>query len=340
MGGSHARWRVALGALAAAGIALPVNASPALGQLVHRTGGGSEPARVKLISLLDDVRHATGRNYDTIDDTGFAVDTIKIVQLGPHHYLGVYHVNQYGFFSVRAATSRDLVHWHMIRVLEPDASQPTISQLADGNYLVAWEKVAPGGASHLEFRVYPDILGVQLGLFTAQFDAPATLSTVAEGTPSIHDTTVDPVTGRSTIDVGFHYYDTALGVDRNAHGILTNFSRWTSSVATDIDDELQVGGNIGSRYSFRFQGYPFTLIEAQLLPGAWSSWQVFLYDETTKTVSRVSPHTNAGSFAFASPSAQVITDPAGRRALLASLYIPRQGAAGSEAGSLVYWNEF
>ena len=295
---------------------------------------------MQLLSLLDNVRSATGKSYATRDSTGYTVDTIKIVQLGPRHYLGVYHVNQYGFFSVRAATSRDLVHWQFVDVLEPNASQPTIVRLSDGNYLVAYEKLTPGGASHLEFRVYPDMPGIQLRLFIAQFDAPATLSTVAEGTPSIHDAAVDPITGRSTIDVGFHYYDTSLGLDRNAHGTLTNFSSWTAGVAGDIDGNLHVGGSIGSRYSFLFRGYPFTLIEAQQLAGSWSSWQIFLYDETMKTMARVYPRTNAGSFAFASPAASVIDDPSGHRALLATAFIPLQGAAGREAGPLVYWNEF
>jgi hypothetical protein len=331
--------RAAVRAAGAATLALLALAQPAFA-IGGKPAGGSERARVQLIGLLDNVRAATGRSYATRDSTARTVDTIKVVQLGAHHYLGVYHVNDYGFFSVRAATSRDLVHWRFIDVLEPNASQPTIAQLSDGNYLLAYEKLTPGGASHLEFRVYPDMPGIQLGLFTAQFDAPATLSTVAEGTPSIHDASVEPITGRSRIDVGFHYYDASLGVDRNAQGTLTDFSRWTSSVATDIDSDLHVDGSIGSRYSFSFRGYPFTLIEAQQLPGAWSTWQVFLYDETTKTIARVTPHTNAGSFAFASPSAAVITDPAGHRALLATMFIPLQGAAGDEAGPLIYWNEF
>ena len=326
----------------AAGVAAAVLLAfvqPAFGSGAN-PAGGSERARVQLLGLLDNVRGATGRSYATHDDTGRTVDTIKIVQLGPHHYLGVYHVNDWGFFSVRAATSRDLVHWRFMDVLEPNASQPTIAQLSDGNYLVAYEKLTPGGASHLEFRVYPDILGIHAGLFTAQFDAPATLSPVAEGTPSIHDTSVDPVTGRSRIDVGFHYYDSTLGVDRNAQGTLTDFSRWSSAPADGIDGDLHVAGSIGSRYSFSFRGYPFTLIEAQQLPDAWNTWQVFLYDETTKTVSRVTPHTSAGSFAFANPSASVISDPAGHRALLTTMFIPLQGAAGDEAGPLVYWNDF
>jgi hypothetical protein len=335
-----ARGRAAIGAVVAAAAALLAFASPAFGAGVGQTAGGSERARLQLISLLDNVRSATGKSYKTRDSTGYTVDTIKIVQLGARHYLGVYHVNQSGLFSVRAATSRDLIHWQFVAVLEPNASQPTITQLSDGNYLVAYEKLAPGGASHLEFRVYPDMPGIQLHLFTAQFDAPATLSSVAEGTPSIHDATMDPITGRSRIDVGFHYYDSGLGVDRNAQGTLTNFSTWTSSVATDIDNDLRVGGSIGSRYSFSFRGYPFTLIEAQQIAGEWSTWQIFLYDETTKTIARVQPRTDAGSFSFANPAATVISDPAGHRALLATGFIPQQGAAAGEAGPLVYWNEF
>jgi hypothetical protein len=300
----------------------------------------SGSARRQLISLLDDVSSANGKSYQTRDSSGYAVDTIKIIQAGRSSYIGVYHVNQNGFFSVRVGTSSDLVHWQYVNVLEPSASQPTIAPLSDGSYLVAYEKHETSGDSHLEFRTYPTLLGLEIASSASKLDAPRTLSSVAEGTPSIHDVTLSPTLLRSTIHVGFHYYDTRLGGDRNARATLINFSSWTSKVATDINGALPVGGNIGGRDSLTLQGYPFTVVEAQGIAGDWSSWRVYVWDETAKTMTRIRPQTDAGSFAFANPKATVIVDPAGHRALVATMFIPSQGSAGNEAGPLIYWNEY
>jgi hypothetical protein len=57
-------------------------------------------------------------------------------------------------------------------------------------------------------------------------------------------------------------------------------------------------------------------------------------------MTRIRPQTDAGSFAFANPKATVIVDPAGHRALVATMFIPSQGSAGNEAGPLIYWNEY
>jgi hypothetical protein len=293
-----------------------------------------------LVSLLDNVRAANGRSYQTRDNTGATVDTMKIIQVGTSRYVGVYHVNESGFFSVRAAISSDLVQWQVVSVLEPNASQPTIAELSDGNFLVAYEKRDGRRTSHLEFRIYPDILGLRLPLSTGRFDAPRTLSSVAEGTPNLHDTTMNPILGLSTIHVGFHYFNTGLGVDRNARGTLTNFSSWSSQPANDINSALLVGGNLGARDSLNFSGYPFTLYEAQVVAHDWSSWRTYLYDETAKTMTLVQPQTTAGSYAFANPKATTIIDPRGRRALVATMFIPAEGAAGNEAGPLIYWNEY
>ena len=300
----------------------------------------SGSARQQLISLLNNVRSANGKSYQTRDSTGSTVDAMKIIQAGPSSYIGVYHVNQNGFFSVRVGTSSDLAHWQYVNVLEPNASQPTIAAPSNGSYLVAYEKREASGDSHLEFRTYPTVLGLEIALSTKQFDAPRTFSSVAEGTPSIHDATLGPTLHHSTIHVGFHYYDTSLGVDRNARATLTNFSSWTSQVATDINSALPVGGNIGGRDSLTFQGYPFTVVEAQSIVGDWSSWRVYVWDETAKTMTRLSPQTDAGSFAFANPKASAIVDPAGHRALVATMFIPWQGSAGNEAGPLIYWNQY
>ena len=329
--------------LAAAVSAVVCVAMPAAAAGRVAAASRSDPsgaARSQLVSLLDNVRGATGHSYQTRDSTGDTVDTMKIIQVGASRYVGVYHVNEDGFFSVRAAMSSDLVHWQFVSVLEPNASQPTIAELSDGNFLVAYEKRDGRHTSHLEFRIYPDILGLRLPLSTGRFDAPRTLSSIAEGTPNLHDTAMNPILGLSTIHVGFHYFNTGLGEDRNARGTLTNFTSWRTQVATDLNGALPVSGNVGARDSINFGGYPFTLIEAQVIARDWSSWRTYLFDETAKTRTLVQPQTTAGSYAFANPKAPTIIDPAGHRALVATMFIPSQGAAGDEAGPLVYWNEY
>lgn len=300
----------------------------------------SGSARRQLISLLNNVKAATGKSYQTRDSKGNTVDTIKIIQTAPSSYLGVYHTSSNGVFYVTVGVSSDLIHWTWQDVLEPSASQPTIAQLSDGSFLVAYEKQDPSGASHLEFRTYATQLSLALASYTSQFDAPPTLSTAHEGTPSIHDATLNTTLASSTIHVGFHYYDTSLGLDRNARGTLTNFTGWTTQIATDINSLLPVGGNIGDRDSVVFRGYPFTLIEAQSTKNDQSSWRTYVYDETAGTMTQLTPQTDAGSYAFANPTATVITDPSGHRALVATMFIPSEGSAANEAGPLIYWNEY
>ena len=46
--------------------------------------------------------------------------------------------------------------------------------------------------------------------------------------------------------------------------------------------------------------------------------------------------THGGSTAFANPTATMLRDPAGRDALMVTLFVPMEGAAPGEAGSLLY----
>jgi photosystem II stability/assembly factor-like uncharacterized protein len=46
--------------------------------------------------------------------------------------------------------------------------------------------------------------------------------------------------------------------------------------------------------------------------------------------------THGGSTAFANPTATMLRDPEGRDALMATLFVPMEGAAPGEAGSLLY----
>jgi hypothetical protein len=46
--------------------------------------------------------------------------------------------------------------------------------------------------------------------------------------------------------------------------------------------------------------------------------------------------THGGSTAFANPTATVLRDPSGEGAVMVTLFVPGEGAAPGEAGSLLY----
>ena len=70
--------------------------------------------------------------------------------------------------------------------------------------------------------------------------------------------------------------------------------------------------------------------------GDFGSWRVYLYDRAAGTAQRLSIVTHGGSRAFANPTATMLRDPAGRQAVMATLFVPMEGAAPGEAGSLLY----
>jgi hypothetical protein len=326
---------------------------------------GADPsgaARAQLISLLDQVSHATATRYGTTDDTGATVDAIKIisapwpVRLIGLSYLGVYHVNSGGTFSTRLASSSDLLHWTARATLATDASQPTIAALPNAGYLVAIEKyVRSRDSSHLEFLYYSTLLSLLTGKADRTFDAPNQLSSYREGTPSIAAISIGPPAGgllglfgggplsSSAINVGFHYdADPAVGLDRNATGVLTNFSSWTEQNNPQLNNAFPptVQGSIGGRDYVNFEGYPFTVIEAQSTPGSFASFRVYLWDPTAQLMTPLAPKTAGGSLAFGNPKVSIVIDPTGRRTLVGSLFVFSEAAAPSEAGPLVYYNDF
>jgi hypothetical protein len=342
-------------ALSGALVALALPAGPALASKPAPPAGPSGPggptvttkaacaaAREQLLSLMANARGATGASYENRDPSGFTTDTIKIIQI-PQGYLGVYHVSPDGVnFSVRLGFSSNLVHWYYVTTLATGASQPTISALPSGAFLVAYEKDDPGGLAHLEFRDYPSIDAIATGAYDAQFDAPRTLSRIGEGTPNIRSVTTNGSLLSSTIHVGFHYYDKALGRDREGLGTLTDFTRWDTQVNTALDNAFHPmpGGEIGGRDYLSFKGCPFTVVEAQSVLGNWGSWHVYLYDETSSTMTQVPVRTIGGSTSLGNPKVAVITDPNGKPALVVSYFIFAQNVAPGEAGPLVFYTEF
>ena len=301
----------------------------------------SAGARNDLISLLQNAAQAPGSVYEASDGTGHTLDTIKIIPSPAGGYLGVYHSLINGAFQVRLATSSDLIHWAYKATLDQTASQPTIAELANGGFLVVEEKEMADGTSHLRFLDYTDLSHLVAGSSAATFDAPLTLSSTHEGTPDIRSTSLAGSVATSQIQVGFHYNDAVLGGDREALGTLTNFSGWSAQANGALNTAFSpIPANIGDRDFIQFEGFPFTILEAQLVPNDWTSWRVFLFDETAGMLTQLQVTTKGGSQSFANPAVTTVTDPAGNRALVVSYFLPYQGAAPGEAGPLIFYTDY
>ena len=328
--------------------------------VVAVSGGGvvvsaeaSDPsgsARRELISILQRDKTPSWSGYQTRDNTGFTLDTIKVIPLPAAGYLGVYHVNDNANFHVRLATSADLIHWTYRATLEQRGHDPTIRQLSDGSFLLAYEKVDSGG-THLRFAHYASVAALLVNLPLRTFDAPRTLSTAHEGTPSIRSASLSAGVGSSQIKIGFHYYDNSSPApgDREALGTLTNFSAWSARKNESLNNAFSpTPADIGDRDFVNFRGYPFTVVEARSTAGDWGSWRVYLYDETAKTLTQLAIHTAGGCQSFANPATTSLRDPSGNRALATSYYVhagpngtacPADRAPG-EAGPLVYYTPY
>jgi hypothetical protein len=301
----------------------------------------SSASRERLIGLLEDVPGAEAARYTARDDLGRSLDTLKLIATPPSGYVGVYHSYANGSFSVRVATSSDLVSWRYRRTLDTGASQPTIVRLSDGSYLVAYEKAA-NGRSSLRFRAYRTLANLTAGSHFREFNAPRTLSPRHEGTPSIASAQLTGTLSRSQISVGFHYYSGAKAVDRQGRGVLTNFSSWKTSYAPELNQAFtpEPGGNIGDRDHLTFEGYQFTLIEVQSVKSDWSSWRVYLYDHLARRMFPLQIRTHGGSVAFGNPTVTQVLTPNGRSALAVTLFLFGEGAAPNEAGPLIYYRPY
>jgi hypothetical protein len=124
--------------------------------------------------------------------------------------------------------------------------------------------------------------------------------------------------------------------------VLTNFSSWRSTPNDLLNNAFgsSIAGNIGGRDYVTFEGYPFTVVEAQARKGDFGSWSVYLYDNTARTLTTLAPRTPGGSIAFGNPRVTVLQDPGGYRALVVTLFAFSIGNGPGEAGPLIYNNGF
>jgi hypothetical protein len=285
------------------------------------------------------VRAATASRYDAHDSLGNRMDTAKVIANPAGGYLAVYHSGQ----TCHLATSSDLMEWTHQAVIDQPATQPTIAATPDGGLLTAAE-FNDGHGGQLRIRSWPSLDALLAGRPARQFLAARTLSACNEGTPSILQVGLGAGVDASRIELGLHYHRDCQ-VDRQARGTLTGFRAWTAATDPQLDAAVEqaaaaagerIGGNIGDRDHLRYRGKDYDLVEGQGRRGDFASWRVYLYDRAAGTAQRLDIVTHKGSTAFANPTATVLRDPAGRQAVMVTLFVPMEGAAPGEAGSLLY----
>lgn len=272
------------------------------------------------------------------------MDTVKIISNPAGGYLSVYHTGD----VVKLATSTDLLNWTFKVNLDPQATQPTIQALATGGFLTAVEyndQVSSGGT--LRLRHYPSLAALYSGSFDREATLSRTLSACNEGTPNFYSVSLSPDIDNSVIDIGFHYHKNC-SVDRQARGTLTNFTAWTSTAEAELDQTLKnatyaversVGGNIGDRDQISYDGKLYNLHEVQYIKNDFGSWRTYLYDWQTNLAEYLPITTHGGSTAFANPTFTTLVSPAGNLAVVSTMFIPGEGAAPGEGGTLVYYRE-
>jgi hypothetical protein len=296
-----------------------------------------------LARAIEDVKTAT-RTFELRDSARVPMDALKVVAY-PRGYVGVYHSSTPQGFVVRVATSTDLRTWTYWSQLDTSASQPTLSVLSDGGYVLAAEADTGGragpGRRWLRFRHYADWQALLSARPDRTFNASHTLTAAArgaEGTPNIYSASIERNIDHSHIEVGFHYL--TRGVDREARGVLTNFSSWATRHDESLDRALaEIGmlGKHGDRDTVEIGATVFTIVESQ--NGSDGIWQIQLLDPAARTIRRLSINTAGGSKSFANPTLTIVTLPSGQKGLVVTLFIPRTGSAPGEAGELFYYRE-
>lgn len=298
----------------------------------------SDPARAELKGYLENVKQATASRYNAKDNAGHNMDCAKIIK-NPYAngYIAVYHTYVNGEPKVNVASSADLLNWTWIRELAGSntggASQPTIAVASDGGFVMAWEQEP---SNHLKFVYFSSWTDLQNGAVAKSYEVSRTLSSCAEGTPNLY------AASSTSVDAGFHYWKNC-DVDRQARGTLTNFNSWSASAQTNFDNALLhwgVKGNIGDRDGMAgFRGYNFGVIEGQFVKGDFGSWRSFIYDYQTGNAEQLNVQTHGGSTAFANPTVTLMQID-GQPAVVATLFVPSEGAAPGEAGELIYYRKY
>jgi hypothetical protein len=298
----------------------------------------------ELISQVQDVAGATAARYGAVDNRGFPLEALKIINNPKGGYLGVYQTTVEGINYVKVGTSTDLLAWTTRTMLASHGSQPTIARLTDGGFLVAYEQDggckgagAPGG-SCLRLLHYPTLLALLNHISDRSFLIKRTTSACAEGSPNIYATHLGPDLSHSTIRLGFHY-SRDCRFDRQAIGTVTNFTSWQKEIPQPPNQTVQALGAVGDitdRDAIYYDGVQYRLVDGQLVHGDQSSWRTFLYS-VPFGAKKLDLRTHRGSTAFENPTTTWVTAPGGGQAIVFTQTIPAAGAAPGEAGELIYY---
>jgi hypothetical protein len=108
----------------------------------------------------------------------------------------------------------------------------------------------------------------------------------------------------SRIQLGFHYHRDCQ-VDRQALGTLTGFRSWTAARHPVLDMAAALA------------------ILGENDQADFATWRVYLHDRAAGTAQRLEVATRGGGTAFANPTVTMLRDPAGRDALVVTLFLPR-----------------
>jgi hypothetical protein len=291
----------------------------------------------ELAALLSNVTGAASCRYGVCDEDGRPLEGLKIHQAGPGRYLGVSHAQEHGRFHVHLSVSRELLEWTAVRRLDEDASQPTLEPDGRGGWFVADELMRSRKGNALRFLWFSSTEALLEGRPDRRFEPRNTLARrgAAQGTPHLFTIRLEPDLDRSTIGVGFHYFDGTR--DLQAEGELRDFAHWTAAARPDLDALFpRARGNIGDRDAFPVGDATYVIHEAQGAVGDWGSWRVYLRDPRDQTVVPLSVRTRGGSVSFGNPTVTPIALPNGRPGLVTTLFVFGPGSAPGERGSLVY----
>jgi hypothetical protein len=301
---------------------------------------------VRLAGLLDPRTAATFR-ANVRDNLGNGMDALDVIaappSLGvPGRYIGVSHTLVAGVFRTKLATSDDLVIWTYRADLDSHASQPTITALPDGGFVLAVERDRPDpqwvSVNNLVLRHYASWAALVAGAFDREVDLPRSLAPTAEGTPGLDVRRWNGIDD-SEIAIRFHYFKD-INVDRQASGVLTNFSAagWAPQPDAAVNSlfvSLGTRGNLGDRADLLFEGHAFAVLEAQSIKSDFGSWRFYLYDRERNEARLLALRLPAGSYALGNPTVRQLTGPTGLPLLFISGFAFSQGSGPGEAGQFI-----
>ena len=276
----------------------------------------------------------------TTDSNGYNnLDCLRVLQprdpSSPYTYIGVYH-RQSGSQNptkVGLVGSNDLRSWTIINPqLDTDySSQADITKLPDGSYLVMYENnpsaydTSRNGDPNFRIRHYTSYSNLAAGSSDRQFDFDNTLSSThcAEGTPSFRKiVSYSGGADNSVIEIGFHYCNrdssgkisaTNGVLDSAARGTLTNFRLWRNQDFTALNAAMHNSGvaQVGQMSIFQFRGNTYTLLEGQTIFGDFGSFKLFIYNEDSNYLQKLSVTTPGGSYSIANPRLGIHYDSSG-----------------------------